>query len=113
MTLARKQAEFAQAVGRLLAYVATLPGYAVTFGEAYRTREQAALNAAAGRGIADSVHTLRLAVDFNLFIGGVYQTRSEAYKPLGEYWETLHPAARWGGRFGDGNHFSFEHRGRK
>lgn len=80
--------------------------------EAYRTPEQAKLNAQKGSGIANSLHCQRLAVDFNLFINGEYQTRTEAYRELGEYWESLGGA--WGGRFKnrpDGNHFSLEHDG--
>ncbi|EHY4025916.1 M15 family metallopeptidase, partial [Escherichia coli] len=88
-------------------------GYRLTFGEAYRTPEQAALNAKTGKGIRNSLHTLRLAVDFNLFINGEYQTDTDAYRPLGEYWESI--GGTWGGRFSraDGNHFSLEHNGVK
>ncbi|HFP9512915.1 TPA: M15 family metallopeptidase, partial [Escherichia coli] len=88
-------------------------GYRLTFGEAYRTPEQAALNAKSGKGIRNSLHTLRLAVDFNLFINGKYQADTDAYRPLGEYWESI--GGTWGGRFSraDGNHFSLEHNGMK
>ncbi|MBZ8930780.1 M15 family metallopeptidase, partial [Escherichia coli] len=88
-------------------------GYRLTFGEAYRTPEQAALNAKSGKGIRNSLHTLRLAVDFNLFINGEYQADTDAYRPLGEYWESI--GGTWGGRFSraDGNHFSLEHNGVK
>ncbi|HDI8904940.1 TPA: M15 family metallopeptidase, partial [Escherichia coli] len=88
-------------------------GYRLTFGEAYRTPEQAALNAKSGKGIRNSLHTLRLAVDFNLFINGKYQADTDAYRPLGEYWESI--GGTWGGRFSraDGNHFSLEHNGVK
>lgn len=110
MTLSEKQQKFTVMVGQLIAR-ATASGYGLTFGEAYRTPEQARLNAKAGKGIANSLHTQRLAVDFNLFINGTYQTDSAAYKPLGEYWESL--GGSWGGRFSrpDGNHFSLEHGG--
>jgi hypothetical protein len=112
MTLSEKQQRFAVMIADLITWN-HMQGRAVTFGEAYRTTEQAALHAAAGRGIANSLHTQRLAVDLNLFIGGKYQADTEAYKPLGEYWESLGGA--WGGRFAraDGNHFSLEHEGRK
>jgi hypothetical protein len=30
------------------------------------------------------------------------------HQRLGEWWEKQHPLARWGGRWGDGNHYSFE-----
>ena len=95
-------------------------GYELSDGEAYRTPEQAALNAAAGRGITNSLHCKRLARDVNLFKDSapgadddVYQKDSDAYRPLGEKWESMHPLARWGGRFSrpDGNHFSFFHEG--
>lgn len=88
-------------------------GYELTFGEAYRTPEQAELNAAKGIGIADSVHCHRLAVDFNLFRNGKFLSESSDHKELGEFWESLDVDTRWGGRFGDGNHYSIEHGGRK
>ncbi|MGP9421518.1 M15 family metallopeptidase [Ewingella sp. AOP9-I1-14] len=110
MTLSQKQQQFTQMVGQLIAW-SFANGYALTLGEAYRTPEQAKLNAASGAGIANSLHIQRLAIDFNLFIGGVYQTDSKAFLPLGEYWESL--GGSWGGRFKkpDGNHFSLEHNG--
>ncbi|HED3853626.1 TPA: M15 family metallopeptidase [Enterobacter soli] len=110
MTLSEKQQLFAVKVAQLILW-ADDHGYRLTFGEAFRTPEQAALNAKKGSGITNSLHTQRLAVDFNLFIGGQYQTDSAAYLPLGEYWESIGGA--WGGRFSkpDGNHFSLEHNG--
>ncbi|PHM64442.1 subfamily M15C metalopeptidase [Xenorhabdus stockiae] len=112
MTLSEKQQLFAVKVAQLILW-ADEHGYRVTFGEAYRTPEQAKRNAQQGTGIANSLHTQRLAVDLNLFIRGEYQTRSEVYLPLGEYWESL--GGTWGGRFSrpDGNHFSLEHNGVK
>ena len=110
MKLSDKQAMFTVMIAKLILWADT-QGYKLTFGEAYRTQEQAELNAKSGRGIRNSLHTQRLAVDFNLFIDGQYKTGSESYKPLGEYWESL--GGSWGGRFNrpDGNHFSLEHNG--
>lgn len=110
MKLSEKQAVFAVMVARLILW-ADEHGFRVTFGEAYRTPEQAALNAKKGSGIANSLHTQRLAVDLNLFVNGGYQTQSAAYLPLGEFWESI--GGSWGGRFKkpDGNHFSLEHDG--
>ena len=111
MTLSEKQQLFVSLIAQLITW-ANDKGYRLTFGEAYRTPEQAKLNAKSGAGIANSLHTQRLAVDFNLFINGEWQTKSEAFLPLGEYWESLGGA--WGGRFKsrpDGNHFSLEHNG--
>jgi len=113
MTLGEKQRLFTRLVGKLIEY-AYASGYELTFGDAYRSPEQAKLNAQAGKGIINSLHCERLAIDLNLFVNGVYQTDSAAYKALGEYWETLGPDCKWGGRFSrpDGNHFSIAHAGR-
>lgn len=111
MTLSEKQQLFTIKLANLVLW-AESHGYRLTYGEAYRTPEQAALNAKKGSGISNSLHTQRLAVDFNLFINGKYQDKTEAYLPLGEYWESL--GGSWGGRFKsnpDGNHFSLEHNG--
>jgi len=51
--------------------------------------------------------------DFNLFKDGVFLQGTEDHRPLGEYWESLDPLCRWGGRFNDGNHYSIEHEGIK
>jgi hypothetical protein len=115
MTLSEKQRLFTRLIGRLIAW-AYSHGYEFTFGEAYRTPEQAALNAKTGAGISNSLHIQRLAIDLNLFQGGVYRTDSAAYKPLGDYWKTLDPDCCWGGDFSsrpDGNHFSLSHNGIK
>lgn len=117
-SLSEKQQRFSFLVGQLLLWVGNR-GWGVTFGEAYRTPEQAALNAQKGTGIANSLHTKRLAIDLNLFKDGVYKTNSEDYKEMGEYWESLDTDCVWGGRFKDsrgnpkpdGNHFSLRHDG--
>ena len=114
MSLGEKQRRFTELVGRFILWCYD-NGYELTFGECYRTPEQAALNAASGKGIANSLHTKRLAIDLNLFVNGEYRTETEAYKQVGEYWKALDPEARWGGDFSrpDGNHFSLEHEGIK
>ena len=113
MTLGEKQRRFTECIGKLITW-AYDNGFELTFGDAYRSPEQAAANAAAGTGISKSVHTVRLAVDFNLFVDGAFQQTTDAHRPLGEYWKTLDPEARWGGDFTkpDGNHYSFTHEGR-
>lgn len=108
--LVSKQAKFTVMVARLILW-ADEHGYELTFGEAWRPPETAAAYAAKGKGIRNSLHCDRLAVDFNLFINGVWKNKTEDFKPLGEYWESI--GGCWGGRFGDGNHFSLEHGGRK
>jgi hypothetical protein len=110
VTLSQAQRKFTRMVADLILF-AYDNGYELTFSEAYRTPEQAALNAKKGSGISNSLHTLRLAVDFNLFRDGKYLTAAEAHRPLGEFWESIGGA--WGGRFGDGNHYSLSWGGRK
>ncbi|EFB73325.1 TPA: M15 family metallopeptidase [Providencia alcalifaciens] len=110
MTLREKQALFTVMIAKLILW-ANERGYQLTFGEAYRTPEQAAANAKSGKGIKNSLHTQRLAVDFNLFKNGVWLTKSTDHQPLGEYWESI--GGTWGGRFNDGNHYSLAHNGVK
>lgn len=96
MTLSERQMFFARNVARLILFI-TESNYGCTFGEAYRTPEQAELNAKKGIGIKNSLHCKRLAIDINLFKEGVYLTSGEHYKQFGEYWASLHPANRYGG----------------
>ena len=112
MTLSQKQRLFTKLLGQLIAY-AYENGFELTLGEAYRTPEQAKINADRGTGIRNSLHSERLAVDLNLFVGGVYIDSTEGHRRLGEYWESLHPNCRWGGRFKDGNHYSFTPDGKR
>jgi hypothetical protein len=110
--LLAKQQRFAAMVGSLIAWAYRQPGYGLTFGEAYRDPKEAQHNAETGAGIANSLHSLKLAVDLELFINGVWQTATPAYEPLGVYWESI--GGSWGGRFHDrpdGNHFSLEYNG--
>lgn len=118
MTLGQKQRLFTFYIAKLILRAYEM-GYEMTLGDAYRHPLQAAENAKPGpngekpKGISNSLHCQRLAIDLNLFRHGEYLTTTEAHRPLGEYWESLHELARWGGRFNDGNHYSFEHEGRK
>lgn len=136
MTLAEKQRELPLMFASLVTW-AYSQGYELTLGEAYRSDEQSEINAIGpaarvhladlvatqfpilatkirnntGSGIRGSLHGERLAIDLNLFINGIYQTSSEAYRPLGEKWLAL--GGTWGGIWGDGNHFSIAHEGLK
>jgi hypothetical protein len=114
LTLSEKQRLFVRLMGQFISWCFT-NGYELTFGQALRTDAEAAANAAAGTGISNSLHKIRLAIDLNLFINGVYKTDSAAYKPIGDHWKLMHPLCRWGGDFikPDGNHFSLEHEGVK
>ena len=114
MTLREKQSFFVTLVAALI-QEAYRQGFELTFGETYRSPEEAARLAKLGKGIAKSLHTQRLAIDLNLFKDGVYMTSAAAHKPLGEWWKKQHPLCRWGGDFAglvDANHYSLEHGGR-
>lgn len=90
-------------------------GYEGTWGEAYRTPQQAQWDAAHGTGIAASVHCERLAVDVQLFKEGVYLTHPKDYFTVGQYWKSLDASCRWGGDFEplvDADHFSITWQGR-
>lgn len=134
MTLREQQSLFMKLLGQLIAWVYA-NGYELTPGELKRSDEQAYLNslgsigreqvaqavtpisqglAAALRnngnnnGIIGSLHELGLAVDLNLFKDGKFLDSFLDHKPLGDYWKSLHPLARWGGDFKsrDANHYS-------
>jgi hypothetical protein len=142
MTLLQMQMLFAELAGRLPGQARALGYDGVTLGEAFRSDEQAVVNALGvdGRarlvayleqrpefhglalaianngknnGILLSVHRDRLGEDVNLFKNGQYLADGEAHRPLGEWWEKQHELCRWGGRFRDPNHYSLEHEGRK
>ena len=72
-------------------------GYTLTYGDAL---------AKSGHKIR-SYHYKALAVDFNLFKDGEWLKDTEDHAFLGEFWERLDPMCTWGGRFQDGNHYSF------
>lgn len=98
MTLREKQSKFAHMVSLLIVF-AYKCGYELTFPDS-RTKH-----------MIDSLHHIGLAIDLNLFKDGKYLTETEDHRELGEFWEFI--GGSWGGRFGDGNHYSLEHRGRQ
>jgi len=110
LTLRQKQSIFARLIANLIIY-AYDEGYEITLGHALRSREEA------GRlGMRNSLHTLKLAIDLNLFLNGKYLSSTKSHLPLGLWWEaqsTKAYACTWGGRFKDGNHYSISHGGRK
>jgi hypothetical protein len=88
-------------------------GYQLTWGQTLRTQAEADANAASGAGVSNSLHLIKLAVDFALFKDGVNLTNLEDFRPLGEYWQSLDPQCRWGGTFAkpDADHFSITYGG--
>lgn len=112
MKLGEKQELFSQLLAQLILF-AYANGYKIRMGQVERSKEEAERLAKAGKGIATSLHTQRLAADLYLFKDDKYLTKTDDYKPLGEFWESLHELCCWGGSFNDGNHFSITHGGRK
>lgn len=109
LSLREAQSMFAWAVGRLILH-AYEQGYELTLGDAFRDPR-------AKYGHPKSLHRKRLAIDLNLFRDGKYLGKTSAHEPLGVWWEQLGEELdlplRWGGRFNDGNHYSFEWNGVK
>ena len=103
MNLGMAQRSFTLCVADLIIHAYEM-GYEMTFGDAYRDPR-------VEYGHPNSTHRFRLAVDLNLFKDGKYLASTEDHRPLGEWWEQQHPLAKWGGRFMDGNHYSFEWQG--
>jgi D-alanyl-D-alanine carboxypeptidase len=112
MNLREQQSLFVKLVGTLIDWTYA-SGYELTFSEAYRSPQEALLNAKSGVGIAASLHCERLAIDLNLFRDGVNLTQVADYQIMGDYWKTLHELARWGGDFAspDADHFSLTYGG--
>lgn len=110
-TLGQKQRHFTYLVAQLITW-AYENGYELTLGDAYRDpRAFGEMGVKRSYSAAKSAHKQRLAIDLNLFKGGKYLTATADHLPLGEYWESL--GGVWGGRWGDGNHYSLEHKGVK
>lgn len=106
LTLRQRQELFARLLSGLIWKATFSSDSAVTLGEAWRHPK-------AEHGHPRSLHKLRLAIDLNLFKNGKYLTKTSDHEPLGEWWERQHELCRWGGRFGDGNHYSITYRGMK
>ena len=66
------------------------------------------------RHMKGSLHFEGLAVDIDLTRDGRYLPLTEHHQSFGEFWESLHPDCRWGGRFKapDGNHYSVTYMGK-
>ena len=97
MSLRKQQSEFARKLGLLIAYAYEL-GYEITLADVQSFPEH-------GRHKRGSFHYNRLAADINLFKNGQYLSSTKAHEPLGLFWESI--GGSWGGRYSDGNHYSY------
>ena len=125
MTLREKQSLFLKNAAKLILF-AYENGYELTGGELLRTKEQQLLyfegfkldrigsnlklfKTAPKSKTMNSRHLQKLAIDINLFKDGKYLTDAESFKPLHEYWKTLHPDNHSGYEWGwDFNHFEMK-----
>ena len=97
MKLWEKQCVFAQNVSALIHEISRA-NMACTLGEVYRTAEQASIYALQGKGIKNSLHCRKLAIDIQLFTKeGDYLATPKDYEPFGIIWKNLHPLNEWGG----------------
>jgi len=130
--LGEKQELFASLLPGLITQAQDL-GFKVRVGEVLRFEQQARWNAEHCRvcqqtkghpdhpakhpfraiGIVNSLHRIKLAIDLILFFHGKPCWDTASYRELGRWWEAQHELCRWGGRFGDGGHFSITHGGRR
>ena len=122
LSLREKQNLFALNIAKLILW-AYEKGYEITLGEALRTEDQQMLyfegysimkigsdvklrKVKPASKTMKSDHLLKLALDINLFVDGKYTTDGESFKPLHEYWKSLHPDNYSGYDWGwDYNHF--------
>lgn len=113
MRLGAKQELFAALLPELLIRARNL-GYGVRMQELARTAYQAKENVRRGVGVSPSIHEYKLGIDIVLSRDGKILRAQYHYVTLGQFWESLHPDCRWGGRFKskDGGHFSLTMWGR-
>ena len=115
MATSEEQWQFAQDVGLLL-HFAEKNGYKLTFGDAFRSKQeqQRVFDAGLSKTLS-SRHAVRCAVDFNIWKdtastwGLPADERHEVVKPLGDFWESLDEKNSWGVKRGaqdwDEGHF--------
>lgn len=115
MTLSELRCKFSLDLAKLILYINEYEHgrYSCAVDQVKRTQAEANANAKAGKGIKNSLHLIGLAADLLIYDHGTYLTQTDQYQFAGEFWEALDMENAWGGRFGDGNHFSRAYGGRK
>ena len=99
MKLSQHQQLFSFDIAMLI-LKANLLGIDLTFGDAYRSKEQQAVYVKNGKSkTMNSNHLRRLAVDFNFFVDEKLTYMHPKVDALGNYWESLNELNRWGGHF--------------
>lgn len=104
MTHKEARIAFTHHLAHLLALIFETPGYEAALDE---VTERITTKDPTSDHMRNSLHHIGLAADVLLYRYGSYLTRTEDYTRFGEWWEKQDPHCKWGGRFGDGNHFSY------
>lgn len=109
MKLSEARVQFSILIARLVLWGNDQTTYQVALGRDFDEDNEPL------RHMKGSLHYLGLATDLALYVNGVYQKTTEAYKRLGEIWKAMDPNCAWGGDFQDkdGNHFSYMWGGKK
>jgi hypothetical protein len=113
--LSVKQALFTYRLAQLLVWIAEEQKLLVTMREGYVGDTDRADGDYDGPHKKGGLHYMGLAQDLMLYRkpDGVPLTDGGApeWRAVGEKWESM--GGTWGGRFGDANHFSLAHAGKK
>ena len=115
MKLGRKQEIFAQSLQSLLEFIHA-HGWHVRLRELQRTKEQAEIYAAQGKGILNSNHRNCLAIDLYIVRNGSVLWDGTEYALAASHWQGLSTRECehcWGGDFArrDVYHYSIKHGG--
>jgi hypothetical protein len=98
VTLGERQETFSRLIAKLIIKMYDM-GYAVRCGDFWAKPRNPLEH------MKDSLHYDKCAGDLNLFQNGKWLKDTKDHAAFGDYWESLHPNCRWGGRYGDGNHY--------
>lgn len=110
MTLGDLRRLFTTLICEHILWLKSLPGYDASFDEGM---ERLTDKDPTSDHMKDSLHEVGLAMDVNLYYNRNYLRNTSDHLFSGEVWEKRHSLCRWGGRFGDGNHYSVEFEGRQ
>lgn len=106
MSLLEKQQLFSELIAKHITWLYS-QGYKVTCGDFFAKIRTPLEHK------KKSLHYDKCAGDLNLFRDGKFIENSSDndanpnndHAASGAHWESLHPMCRWGGRYGDGNHY--------
>ena len=108
MTLREARCNFTWCLAKLIVFAVSL-GYEVAFDEGM---DRKTVKDPTSDHMKNSLHNIGLAQDINLYKDGEWLSKTKDHNILGLWWEdfgkSLGFPLRWGGRFKDGNHYSWE-----